>query len=438
MALLPTPSSIQAAALLVLTCCTACLGPDVTPPRPEAEPVPSRSTVGSSNRPLSIRLQGNPAAVYSADPGTVLETPLARRIHSRFPQLRLDPCLQRAAAAYLQVDPNLHAVLPLTFAEFALHWAGCPDATATVSRLYTSEDGNDVLLRHLEKLLLHEEYTHAGLARSAAAPPYRSQWLVMLAGRRFSMQPFPTAGDPGAVLPLLFRVDSEFEQVAVAITGTGGQVDFVEVGKSDGWVVTGVPLEDRVGSQWIELLGYGPRGPQVLALFPVSVGRPPASSWVGNPRGDESWIADIGQAETYAAELLARDRARFGLPSLTRDPRLDAVARAHSKEMASSGYFGHVSPVTGSIVDRLASIDYTAGFAAENIAMGASLAEAQEGLMRSPGHRATLLSTDATHFGIGVARDDRDDVGPVYVLTQVFASPFPTIRAPRHGQDATP
>ena len=98
--------------------------------------------------------------------------------------------------------------------------------------------------------------------------------------------------------------------------------------------------------------------------------------------------------------------------------------------MAASGYFAHVSPVTGSIVDRLASIDYEAGFAAENIAMSASLAEAQEGLMRSPGHRATVLSTDATHFGVGVVRDNRDDVGPVYVLTQVFASPFPITREP--------
>jgi uncharacterized protein YkwD len=321
----------------------------------------------------------------------------------------------------------------LTFAEFALHWAGCPDATATVSRLFSSEDGDEVLLQHLAKLALHEEYTHVGVARSAAAPPYRSQWLVMLATRRFGMQEFPTAGDPGSVLPLLFRVDSEFEHVAVAITGTGGKVEFLEVGQSDGWVVAGVPLENSVGSQWIELLGYGPQGPQVLALFPVSVGRPPPSVWVGNPRGDESWITDIGQAETFAAELLARDRARFGLPVLNRDPRLDGVARAHSSEMAASGYFAHVSPVTGSILDRLASIDYEAGFAAENIAMSASLAGAQEGLMRSPGHRATVLSTDATHFGVGVVRDDRDDVGPVYVLTQVFASPLPTAGASDRG-----
>lgn len=416
---------MTAAALVVFACSAACPRPDEAPPVRAAEPLLLGTGVAQPDQPLSIRLQGEPAGIYSADPGPGLQTPLARRIHSRFPQLRIDPCLQRAAAAYLQADPDLHAVLPLTFAEFVLHWAGCPDATATVSRLYTSEDGDGVLLDHLEKLIPHEEYTHLGVARAAAASPYRSLWLVMLAARRYSMQPLPTAGDPGAVLPLLFRVDEEFERVAVAITETGGRVDFVEVGQSDGWVVATVPLEERVGSQWIELLGYGARGPQVLALFPVSVGRPPPDSWVGHPRRDESWITDIEQAEDYAAELLAQDRSRFGLVTLNRDPRLDAVARAHSMEMAAFGYFGHVSPNTGSVVDRLVSIDYDVGFAAENIAMGASLAEAQEGLMRSPGHRATVLSPDATHFGMGVARDDRDDVGQVYILTQVFASPSP-------------
>jgi uncharacterized protein YkwD len=424
--------------LLFLAFSSACLGPEEAPPIQHAEPVAFDEAVGPSHAPLSIRLEGEPAAAYRADPAAGLKTPLARRIQTRFPQLRLDPCLQRAAEAYLQVDPTLHPVLPLTFAEFALHWAGCPDATATVSRLFSSEEGDDVLLQQLESLVLPEGYTHVGLARSAAAPPYRSQWLVMLVARRFSMQEFPTAGDPGAVLPLLFRVDSEFEHVAVAITTTGGQVDFVEVGQSDGWVVAGVPLEERTGNQWIELLGYGPRGPQVLALFPVSVGRPPPKVWVGNSRGDESWIADISQAESYAADLLARDRERFGLPILTRDPRLDGVARAHSSEMAASNYFAHVSPVTGSIVDRLAAIDYETLFAAENIAMSASLAEAQEGLMRSPGHRAAVLSTDATHFGVGVVRDDRDDVGPVYVLTQVFASPLSTARVVDQGEAVMP
>jgi uncharacterized protein YkwD len=431
---LPARAAIHAVGLVVLACSTACLPPDDSPPPPPPGTLPSL-TVGSSDQPLSVRLEGDAADVYRADLGEGLDTPLARRIRSRFSQLSVDPCLQRAAAAYLQVDRDLHAVLPLTFAEFALHWAGCPDATATVGRIYTSEDGDDVLLQHLEQLMLHEGYTHVGLARSAAAPPYRSLWLVLLAVRKFSMQAFPTSGDPGSVLPLLFRVDPEFERVAVAITGTGGQVDFVEVGQSDGWVVAAVPLEDRAGSQWIELLGYGSRGPQVLALFPVAVGRRPPTSWVGNPRGDESWITDIEQAEAFAAELLAQDRRRFGLPTLTRDPVLDAVARAHSADMAASGYFGHVSSVTGSIVDRLASVDYEARFAAENIAMGASLSEAQEGLMRSPGHRATLLSLDATHFGIGVARDHRDDVGTVYLLTQVFASPLDAPRTPRHHQD---
>ena len=102
---LHTPRPTLPSVLLFLAFSSACLGPEEAPPMPRAEPVPSDGAVGPSNRPLSIRLEGEPAAAYRAEPAAGLKTPLARRIQSRFPQLRFDPCRQRAAEAYLQVDP---------------------------------------------------------------------------------------------------------------------------------------------------------------------------------------------------------------------------------------------------------------------------------------------------------------------------------------------
>ena len=118
--------------------------------------------------------------------------------------------------------------------------------------------------------------------------------------------------------------------------------------------------------------------------------------------------------------LVADDRSRFGLAALSWDPELAAIARAHSAEMAEQGYFAHVSPRTGSVADRLRHAGYPASFAAENIAMAPTLGEAQESLMRSPGHRAAVLSPEATHFGIGVVTRRDPRLGAVHHLTQLF------------------
>jgi uncharacterized protein YkwD len=333
----------------------------------------------------------------------------------------MDPCLQRAAAAHFSASTDYLDSLPQAFTEFALHWAGCPDASATVSRLATTDGGDGSLFEHLDALLGVHPYNRVGVARADAVAPYRTLWVILLVERLFSLQPFPTRGEPGEVLPLTFRVDREFDNVAVAVTQPRGDVEFINVGFSDGWAVTGIPLATESGRVWVELLGYGPRGPHVLALFPVAIGRQPSRTWLGGPRPDESWITTEHEAESFAADLVTEDRHRFGLSELERDPRLDRIARAHSSDMASSGFFAHVSPTSGSVVDRLIADGYAASFAAENIAMGTSLGEAQEGLMRSPGHRAAILSPDATHFGVGVVFSRRQEMGEVYVLTQVFA-----------------
>jgi uncharacterized protein YkwD len=245
--------------------------------------------------------------------------------------------------------------------------------------------------------------------------------MVLLTNRRFSLHPVPTSGEPGAVLAFQFRIEPEFTRATIAVTQPRGEVRTLDTGLSNGNGVASVPLADQVGRQWVELIGHGRRGPHVLALFPVAIGRPPPRIWVGRPRPDESWIDTEEDAEALASDLIRQERARFDLPELARDPRLSEIARAHSAEMAASDYFAHVSPTTGSIADRLRREEYTASFAAENIAMGSNLSEAHESLMRSPGHRAAILEPEATHFGVGVAFRNEESA-TVRLITQIFVT----------------
>ena len=397
--------------------------PAPAPAPPAEEVTASAATPPALPNLYSIELPGPAATRYQTDSDG--SSPLGATISRRFPQLAFAACLERAAQAHADLPPGFEQHIPLAFTEFALHWAGCPDPTASLSMLLTSEPGPGAMLDQLAKVLHGESFTHVGAAASPAQPPYHTRWFILLVDRRMTMLPAPTSGDPGTGLPLQFRLDDRFTSAAVAVTSPRGSVTTTAVGVSGGWVVAGVSLAEEIGTQWIELIGHGPAGPEVLALFPIEVGRTPPAHWVGHPTADESWVDTTDAAESLAARLVDDDRARFGLARLTWDPRLAAIARAHSAEMADEGYFAHISPRTGSVVDRLQHAGYPATFAAENIAMGPTLSETQESLMRSPGHREAVLTLEATHFGIGVVSRRDPRLGTLHHLTQIFVRRAP-------------
>ena len=107
--------------------------------------------------------------------------------------------------------------------------------------------------------------------------------------------------------------------------------------------------------------------------------------------------------EALMLELINDERARAGLSRLTADLDLSDVARAHSRDMASRDYFGHTNPDGESPFDRMrdAGISYSA--AGENLAWAATVRQAHELLMDSPGHRANILNPDFGRIGIGIA-----------------------------------
>jgi uncharacterized protein YkwD len=115
--------------------------------------------------------------------------------------------------------------------------------------------------------------------------------------------------------------------------------------------------------------------------------------------------------ERLEAELHAQvnaARARHHLLPLTRSAQLDAVARAHCRDMAARGYVAHQSPEGSLAPDRLEQAAVS-GFslAAENIgatSRGQPNREIVEGWLGSPTHRSNLLAPAFNATGIGIAR----------------------------------
>lgn len=186
---------------------------------------------------------------------------------------------------------------------------------------------------------------------------------------------------------------------------------------------------DTPGRYQIEIVAQGAFGPTVLANFPLycEEAAPVQLAAAPAPRRETAWRS-ADDAEAQVRELINRDRAAAGLPPLAVDPQLEAVARAHSRDMRDHHFVGHVSPTTGSPSDRVRSAGLpTPRLLLENVAMGSSPGEVEQSLLDSPAHRANLLSPEVDRVGVGAAVNDGEAGRELYV-TQLFAR-FPTIQS---------
>jgi uncharacterized protein YkwD len=108
--------------------------------------------------------------------------------------------------------------------------------------------------------------------------------------------------------------------------------------------------------------------------------------------------------------LLNRQRRLHHRRALKANRRLARAARRHARDMVRRRYFSHTTPTGVDFVDRIMRQDYvdpgqgwTLG---ENLAWGSFQLATPKSIvrswMRSPGHRANILSPRFREIGIGV------------------------------------
>ncbi len=124
--------------------------------------------------------------------------------------------------------------------------------------------------------------------------------------------------------------------------------------------------------------------------------------------------------------LVNAARAENALAPLVWDSALTELAREHSLDMQSNNYFAHDNLLGCSSSCRISASGYLWKSLGENIytmsGMSVSSKEAAEmiveGWLKSPGHRANILSTAYTNQGVGVAVE-----GKTLYATEDFAQP---------------
>ena len=195
------------------------------------------------------------------------------------------------------------------------------------------------------------------------------------------------------------RVARRYREAQVVVTTPDGQVHEAPPALADH---VGVDLRCGTDGRYqVEIVGNGTAGPSVLANFPVFCGvAPPGALTAGTAMAQGT--ADPETAERELVDLVNRDRARAGLPVLVADARLTAIARAHSQDMADHDFVGHVSPRTGTAMDRVRRAGLRPELVLENVGRAYGAAEAESGFLASPGHRGNLLDPQARRLGVGV------------------------------------
>jgi uncharacterized protein YkwD len=163
-----------------------------------------------------------------------------------------------------------------------------------------------------------------------------------------------------------------------------------------------------------------------LALLLAACSSTPSTSIFGSGLSTPSAPADVMAMEHAMFARLNRDRASKGLPALAYDERLADIGRYHSTDMREKKFFAHESPTSGTLEDRLDRAGYLVANARENLAEGPNIEGAQDGLLKSPGHYANIMSPDITHVGIGIVRGGVVD-GQNLSITQVFARPLESV-----------
>ncbi len=128
---------------------------------------------------------------------------------------------------------------------------------------------------------------------------------------------------------------------------------------------------------------------------------------------------EVLDLEEHVLVLLNDERADAGLAALVMNEDLRLVARAHSQDMATRGFFSHTNPDGSDPFERFAAAGITYSWAGENIAMNNNPEPGETavaGWMNSPSHRDNILRPQFNRIGVGVA----DAGAGLYYLTLDF------------------
>jgi len=392
-----------------------------------------KTQVSGPPRPVVFAPSTAPAVHYNEPvgppPPSKLGDAIASAARDAAQELRLpapisDARLFRACTELAQIVPE-EGIIAYSLVEFALQRHGIIEPSPHLLVVWGDIDSPRQIVEQLRprlaEILADGATARLGIGAAKRTPDGVGAVVFALQASGVRTQPIPRSLPSGGSFALEASVDPRYRDPEVYVTRHGGTVERIELrpGK-DGGFTAQVSCGDATGKQQIEIAASDEQGSTVLANFPVWCGAEPPATLTVEPSQDDVPVADPLEAERRVLALVNRDRQAAGLAALAWDERVAEVARGHSDEMRRTKIVAHVSPTTGSAVDRVRVAKIKTAVVLENVARAYGLGEAHQGLMNSPGHRANLMSGAATHIGIGIVFGDEVSGRREIFVTQVF------------------
>ncbi len=382
---------------------------------------------------LLLVLAGQASAPASAPE---VEARVAQHLRQAFERIgrtspRIDPALcaaarSLAADALASTAPAAASAEPERVTE-AMSRAGAWDAQPKVwiIRAAPLEDGLLAFQRRTDLGL--DPASHAGLA--VVGDPNHGVIALVLAERKADLRPFPRKPKLPGVHELCGELWAPLGTPEVFVTLPTGLVEKearVRATTSGFCATVGFPTPGRYA---VEVLGTGPSGPEVAALFQVDVGEQPGATSSSSlargaaPRASFSEPATLSEARSLLLARINALRTANGASAVTADARLDAVAQAYAERMALGHFFAHVAPEGDSLSERLRAAGYAFRANGENLGRaGTGPLAAHSSVEESPGHRRNLLLPVFSRLGVGVAVESYGGRSQTLVV-EVLAAP---------------
>jgi uncharacterized protein YkwD len=353
-----------------------------------------------------------------------MEASAQRHVLSEFERIgrsapRLDPILAGAARklAETALDTSAEEVADVISISGAVSAADGfdPNPRAVVIRATPPEYALENFTRRSD--FNAEPATHLGIGTAQRGE--RAVVVALLAERKALLKPFPRALPvAGTTRTLCGDLHPPLGRPEVYVTRPSGKVDKLPNSRERGPSFCTPLTFPANGRYTVEVIGRGPKGPEVAALFFVDAG----ATYVDPARVRLPEPADIPSAQQAVLARVNALRAAQSLPPLALDPRLNQVAQAYSDRMAVEGFFAHVAPDGDELRTRLGKAGYSYVKAGENLGFASGPLAAHFAIEHSPGHLRNLIDAAFTRLGIGVAYRDEGAHRQV-VLTEVLADP---------------
>jgi len=171
---------------------------------------------------------------------------------------------------------------------------------------------------------------------------------------------------------------------------------FMEINGRDGEAVLNYPVYPQ---------GKIPLMPDFVDLSTLGLDQPDKNT------------ADLTTLRSQLLRLINSSRTEAGKQMVKSDALLDKLAQLQSEDMAARNYFGHINPDGQTPDDRRIAMGITTSVG-ENLAQAPTITYAHNGLMRSGIHRSSILNSNWTRVGLGIAKD----ANGYYLITEEFSS----------------